>query len=232
MPAPIHALVFDFDGLILDTETSVFEAWVAVFEEHGSTLTLDEWLAEVGTRNALDLAGMLRDRSGRTDLDFDAINERRRLARDAMLEAERVRPGIVEWLDAAAERGLTLAIASSSEPEWVGPHLVRLGLRDRFAHLACWEGTLRAKPEPDLYLAACRAIGVEPAHALAIEDSAHGVAAAKAAGMRVVAVPNGVTAGMDLSAADLIVASLAECSLAEALQQLSRPDGRRHRTEP
>jgi HAD superfamily hydrolase (TIGR01509 family) len=222
MAAPIRALVFDFDGLILDTETSVFEAWVAVFEEHGCSLTLDEWHHEVGTRNGLDLERMLAERSGRTDLDIDAIQARRRTDRDRRLAAEEIRPGVVEWLDAAAERDLGLAVASSSEPEWVEPHLIRLGLRDRFAYLACWEGRLRAKPEPDLYLAACAAIDVDPAAALAIEDSAHGVTAAKAAGLRVVAVPNGVTAGMDFGRADLIVTSLAELSLADAIARLSR----------
>lgn len=216
----LEALVFDFDGLILDTETSVFEAWVAVFEEHGCELTLDEWLGEVGTRNALDLERMLAERSGRDDLDIDAIQARRRTDRDRRLAAEEIRPGVVTWLDAAAERGIALAVASSSEPEWVEPHLVRLGLRARFAHLACWDGTLRAKPEPDTYLAACDAIAVEPAAALAIEDSAHGVSAAKAAGMRVVAVPNGITAGMDFGRADLVVASLAELSLAEVLEAI------------
>jgi beta-phosphoglucomutase-like phosphatase (HAD superfamily) len=115
---------------------------------------------------------------------------------------------------------MVCAIASSSELEWVVSHLDRLGLRDAFASVACHGPELRAKPDPDTYLAACAALGVEPAAALAVEDSPHGIRAARAAGLRVVAVPNDVTARLDLSAADLRLPSLAACTLGDAIARL------------
>jgi HAD superfamily hydrolase (TIGR01509 family) len=214
----IRAVVFDFDGLILDTETSIFRAWQECYAAHGAEpLSIDEWSAEIGTVRGLDLVGELRSRAGAVD---DALLEARITRRDALLELEQVRPGIIDWLDAAEARGLRIAIASSSEPSWVEPHLVRLDLRQRFEAILCRTDSLPPKPAPDLYLAACAALDVDPAEALAVEDSPHGIAAAKGAGLRCVAVPNPITEHLDLSAADLVLDSLASMSLAAALASL------------
>jgi HAD superfamily hydrolase (TIGR01509 family) len=216
----MRAVVFDFDGLILDTESSIFASWCAAFAAHGCVPpTLDEWSVSIGTADALDVVALLRSRAP-IELDVDAMQAERRAHRDRMLAMERVRPGVVEWIDEARARGMSCAVASSSEIEWVGPHLDRLGIRDAFTHLACWSTTLRAKPHPDTYLAACAALGVEPGDALAIEDSPNGIAAARAAGLRVVAVPNDITAHLDLSAADVQLPSLAACSLGDVMARL------------
>jgi HAD superfamily hydrolase (TIGR01509 family) len=213
----IRAVVFDFDGLILDTETSIFESWRRAFDEHGcAPLTIDEWAVEVGTVRGLDIIGLLEARADRP-VNVAAMQERRRAHRDELLADERARPGVVAWIDDARTLGFGVAIASSSEHEWVEAHLARLGLRDRFAHLACYSETLPAKPAPDTYLEACARLRVAPGDAIALEDSPHGVDAARAAGLRVVAVPNAVTEHMDLSAADLVITSLAERSLADVL---------------
>jgi HAD superfamily hydrolase (TIGR01509 family) len=213
----VRAVVFDFDGLILDTETSSFESWCLAFEEHGCTPpTIEEWAAEVGTVGGLGVIALLESRAA-MPLDVDALQIRRRAYRDDLLAREVARPGVIDWIDVAVGRGFGLAIASSSEREWVEHHLRRLGLRDHFAHLACYGTGLAPKPAPDTYLDACALLGVAPADAIAVEDSPHGVTAARAAGLRVVAVPNAVTAQMDLSAADLVITSLAECSLADVL---------------
>jgi len=217
-----RAIVFDFDGLILDTETSIYTSWQRVFDEHASgPLTIEEWSAEIGTIGGLDVIALLQSRANGS-LDIDAIQTARRAHRDALLAAESVRPGIVDWLDAARVLDLGIAIASSSEREWVEPHLLRLGLRDRFGHLACADAVVAAKPAPDTYLAACAALGLSPRDAIAVEDSPAGIEAALAAGLRVVAVPNAVTAQLDVSAADLVLPSLAACSLADALERLAR----------
>jgi HAD superfamily hydrolase (TIGR01509 family) len=217
----IRALVFDFDGVILDTETPVFESWSAAFAEYGCPpLTLDEWGREVGTVGALDVLGLLRTRAIRP-LDEDAMQERRRAHRDRLLAAESVRAGVVEWLDDASLLELGVAIASSSDSTWVTGHLDRIALKERFAYVACASTVLPAKPAPDTYLDACRALGVAPGEALAIEDSPNGIAAAKAAGLRCVAVPNPITGQFDLSRADLQLASLAERSLRSVIQQLN-----------
>ncbi len=217
----IRAVVFDFDGLILDTETSIFASWCLAFEAHGcAPPTIEEWAAEVGTVGGLDVVALLESRAARP-VDVDAMQLRRRAYRDDVLAREVARPGVADWIDDALARGFGLAIASSSEREWVEPHLRRLGLRDHFAHLACYGSGLAPKPAPDTYLEACVRLGVAPAHSIAVEDSPHGIDAARAAGLRVVAVPNTVTEQMDLSAADLVITSLAECSLADVLARFA-----------
>jgi HAD superfamily hydrolase (TIGR01509 family) len=217
----IRAVVFDFDGLILDTEVPVYEAWVHAFETYGcGPITMDEWAKEIGTNGALDLVAMMRERATKP-FDEDEMHELRRIRREELQALEDVRPGIVQWLDDADARGLQLAIASSSPTDWVEYHLEAIGLRDRFRFLACFGDDIAAKPEPDSYQAACRALGVDPANAIAVEDSPHGVMAAQAAGLRCIAVPNAITAQLDLTHADIVVNSLAEFSLADALRRFS-----------
>lgn len=215
----VRALVFDFDGLILDTERPVYEAWRWVFEEHGVELSLDEWAAVIGRADAWNPLDRL---ASVAELDHDVLG-RRREVRDALLHAESVLPGVVELLTAARSMGLAVGIASSSPMDWVAPHLERLGLAESFECLACWREGVSGKPAPDLYLEAVAALGASPEEAIAFEDSANGVAAAKAAGLWCVAVPHGLTAGLDLSAADLILDSLADVTLPHLLAHFSRP---------
>ena len=220
MSLEIRAVVFDFDGLVLDTEVPVYASWCAAFEAHDAVPpTIEEWSAEIGTAGSIDLHAWLADRASRP-VDVDAMNEFRRAHRDALLEFEPVRPGVLEWLAEADAAELGIAIASSSPADWVEDHLARLELRERFAFVVTAGGTLRGKPAPDTYLEACRRLGVEPADALAVEDSPNGIAAAKAAGLRCVTVPNEITATLDLSAADLRLVSLADLTLAEVLLRL------------
>lgn len=223
----VDGIVFDFDGLILDTERPVFVAWQEAFLDHGCPpLTLDEWAREIGTVGGLDLVEMIRTRATRP-FDEQAMDARRRVRRDELLALETTRPGVDAWLDEADTLGIPLAVASSSPRDWVETHLGRLGLLARFAFLACFgdQGPgrieLAGKPAPDTYLAACAAIGVEPASALAIEDSPPGVAAAKAAGLWCLAVPHEITERLDLSSADLRVSSLADVTIGEVFDRLA-----------
>jgi HAD superfamily hydrolase (TIGR01509 family) len=216
--AAAEALVFDFDGLILDTEGPVFTAWQEEFAAYGCPpLTIEEWSAEIGTMGGLDLVGMIRTRATRP-FDEDVMHARRRERYTELIRNEAARPGVVAWLDEAAELGLGVAVASSSGSQWVEPLLDGLGLRARFQHIACFGEGLAAKPEPDTYRAACGALGVEPTAAIALEDSPHGVAAAKAAGLWCVAVPHAITEQLDLTQADLVMRSLADVSLREVLR--------------
>lgn len=215
----IRALVFDFDGLIVDTEGPVHQAWSEVYAEHGERLELDFWVTLIGrASNTHDPLGELERRLGRS-LDRERLTIRRRVRERELVEAQPVRPGIREWLAEAGRLGLGLGVASSSTREWVGGHLRRLGL-DGWQVIVTREDVARAKPAPDLYLAAVAALGVAPAEAIAVEDSAPGVASAKAAGLACVAVPNPLTAASDLSAADVRVGSLAELPLGELARRL------------
>jgi HAD superfamily hydrolase (TIGR01509 family) len=218
--SPIRAVVFDFDGLVLDTETPVFTAWSEAFVAHGCPpITIEEWEVQVGSGVVLDLVAMLCERATKP-VDIDEVQRVRIARRLALVEEQEILPGVNDWLDQAEDLGLGIAIASSSEYEWVLTHLDRLGLRHRFAHISCRDAHVPAKPEPDVYLRACEALDVEPGHALAIEDSPNGIAAAKTAGLSCVAVPNGITATLDFARADLVLRSLADCSLADAIARL------------
>jgi HAD superfamily hydrolase (TIGR01509 family) len=148
------------------------------------------------------------------------MDESRRVRRNELLDAETVLPGVDAWLDEAERAGYGIAIASSSPHEWVHGHLTRLGLVQRFAHISCRGEGVPAKPAPDVYLRACAALRVEPVAALAVEDSPNGIAAAKTAGLRCVAVPNGITRPLDFSQADIVLDSLREASLHEVVARL------------
>ena len=215
----IRALVFDFDGLILDTEEPIYRSWLEIYQENGEDLPFDRWIQIVGSNTAaFDPRGHLESRLGRA-LSQDVIE--RRMARRTQLVLEKaVLPGVRELADAARARGIGLAVASSSTHRWVEGHLDRLGIRDRFSCIRCRDDVTAVKPAPDLFLAAAECLGVSPADAVAIEDSPNGIAAAKAAGMKCVAVPNGITSGLDLSRADLLLPTLAGVTPEELARRL------------
>ena len=154
------------------------------------------------------------------DLDREAVLNRRRARHQEMIAELEILPGVRDAIAEAKRLGLRLGVASSSSRKWVTGHLARLGL-DGFECVRCRDDVTETKPDPELYLAVCACLGVPPGEALALEDSANGIAAAKAAGMRCVAIPNPMTAGLDLSAADLRLASLADISVAELLERLA-----------
>jgi HAD superfamily hydrolase (TIGR01509 family) len=213
----IRALVFDFDGLIADTEGPEFRAWSETWAEHGHELSLDEWCVAIGTVGGFDPLAELAARVGSGIGDLAAVDGRRRERHRVLMQGLAPLPGVVDHLAAAKSRGLATAVASSAPPWWVEDHLAAFGLVDAFAAVRAYDGSCPPKPAPDLYLAACAAIGVAPSEALAYEDSPNGVAAAKAAGLWCVAVPHDLTRHLDLSAADLVVESLADVSLDELL---------------
>jgi HAD superfamily hydrolase (TIGR01509 family) len=215
----VRAVVFDFDGLVLDTETPVYTAWLEAFDAHGAQLSAEEWAIEIGTSGALDLEALLHARAT-TEVDIDAMHEVRRARRDELLAENTLLPGVEQWIADVHRLHLGIAIASSSPIDWVHGHLTRLGVRDRFAHVSCRDVDVPGKPAPDVYLRACEALRVAPREALAVEDSPNGVKAAKAAGLWCVAVPNAITAPLDFSPADLVVGSLADVSLGEAIDRL------------
>jgi HAD superfamily hydrolase (TIGR01509 family) len=221
----VKLIVFDFDGLILDTEVPVYEAWQELYAEHGQALPFEKWAQCIGTADIFDPCLDLAERVGRI-LDAPALRRRHGARTNALIADQRVRPGVVERLEEARAMGLTLAVASSSDRDWVETHLERLGLRDRFHTVRCAEDVLRVKPDPALYRAVLEATGVRAADAVALEDSPNGVLAAKRAGLTCVAVPNALTARLDLGAADLRLASLADMPLAALLARLRPPPSR------
>jgi len=220
----IRAIVFDFDGLILDTEEPVYRSWLEVYEAHGEELPFERWVQIVGsTTTGFHPQYHLEERLGRP-LPKEVL-DRRIGRRTEMILAQQLLPGVVPHLDAARERGLKLGVASSSTAEWVRGHLARLGILERFDCLRCRDDVTHVKPEPDLYIAVLECLGASPSEAIAIEDSPNGVTAAKRAGMRCVAIPNTITAQLDLSHADLILTSLSEVTLQQLLDRFDSPAG-------
>ena len=215
----IRAIVFDFDGLILDTEDPVYQSWVEVYREHGEELPFERWVEIVGSTTInFHPQHHLEERLGRS-LTQEVL-DRRVERRTELVLAQSLLPGVVEHIESAKAMGLKLGVASSSTRDWVQGHLERLGILDRFDCLRCRDDVANAKPEPDLYIAVIECLGVHASEAIAIEDSPNGVLAARRAGLRCVAIPNSITARLDLDQADLILGSLADVTLAGLLSKL------------
>jgi HAD superfamily hydrolase (TIGR01509 family) len=218
----IRALVFDFDGLILETETPSYDTWAEIYREHGHELPLDRWFDYIGREGGYFDAGDHLAALVGEGFDRDAARLRRDSRKTELIAALDVMVGVREYVADAKRLGLRLAVASSSSRNWVRGHLERLGLDAEWDAVRTRDDVARTKPAPDLYLSAVAALGVAPKEAVAFEDSANGIAAAKDAGLLCVAVPNALTAGMDLSRADLRVGSLADTPLEELLTRLTR----------
>jgi HAD superfamily hydrolase (TIGR01509 family) len=218
----ISAFLFDFDGLILDTETASRAGWAWLYRKHGFELPEDEWAKLVGTIGSpWDPMRHLEELVGEP-LDDDELNELRREHEFSLLEAEELRPGIAAYLDEAQRRGLKRAIVSSSTNRWIEMHLARLDRDVGWdAIVAANHDVARAKPRPDLYLEALRLLDVPPDEAVAFEDSLNGVRAARAAGVFCVAIPNEVTRDLGLEEADLLLESLADLAPAELLARFA-----------
>jgi len=210
----IRALIFDFDGLILDTETPEFETWRDIYREFGQDLSPKLWGQIVGGDAASDFSPVphLESLLGR-DLSPLCLSERASERKLARIDAAPLLPGVAGTLRAARRLGLRLAVASSSPHAWVDGYLARLGLTHFFDVVKCAEDVARTKPEPDLYLAVLDALQVSAAEVIVFEDSPNGVTAARRAGLFVVAVPNPFTAQLAFEGENLRLASLEALSL-------------------
>jgi HAD superfamily hydrolase (TIGR01509 family) len=218
----IRALIFDFDGLILETEEPIYRSWKEVYEANGVPLPFELWVKTVGSSNqAFHPQLHLEERLG-GPLPQDVI-DRRVARRVELVLAEPLRPGVVDLAQAARAAAMKVGVASSSSRDWVKGHLERFGIADLFDCLRCRDDVEHVKPEPDLYLATLDCLGVAATEAVAIEDSPNGVIAAKRAGLRCVAVANRITASLDLSQADLRLASLADVTLPQLMEKLGQP---------
>jgi HAD superfamily hydrolase (TIGR01509 family) len=221
----IRGLLFDFDGLLVDTETPSRLAYEDLYREHGHELPLDKWATLVGTIGAeFDPDAHLERLVGRP-LDREQLTTWRRAREDELVDLEDFRPGIEDYLAEAHRRGLSTAIVSSSTRDWIARHLTRLDRANGWDAIVAADGEVeRAKPQPALYLEALDALGLQPSEAIAFEDSLNGIRAAKAAGIFVVAVPNPITETFALDEADLLLASLEDVPLDELLSRIPCTD--------
>ena len=216
----INALVFDFDGVILDTETPDYQTWQEVFQSYGVNLDLSVWTEHIGWGTwRFDVYQHLENLAG-VSVDRESMRAERRHRYLEIVHQSQVLPGILDYIQEAKRLGMSLGVASSSSREWVEGHLSRLGILNLFDSIKGSDDVVQVKPDPELYLASVSHLGIQPEQALAIEDSAHGVTAAKKAGLFCLAVPNPITKDLPLDHADLRLASLAEMPLPALLEQL------------
>jgi len=213
----IRALILDFDGLILDTETPMRASWMEIYEEAGLQVEEIEWASILGASADPPEAYDLLDAHLERPVDRPALHERRLRRELELLASEDPMPGVRELIRDAKRAGLLLGIASSSERAWVQGLLEQHGLSERFDAVVCAEDVEKTKPSPDLYRKALAALGVRPDEAIAFEDSEHGVTSAKAAGIFCVAVPNDVTRCLGFAKADLVISALSDQTLQEYL---------------
>lgn len=209
----LKALIFDFDGLILDTESPELAAWQRFYAQEGQRLDLDIWGQIVGGDgvSGFNPVSYLESLTGRT-YPAAAVREQVHAWAWEQLSRQDVLPGVRDLLASARDEGLKLAVASSSSHAWVDGHLARLGLEAFFDVVVCREDVAQAKPHPDLFLLAARRLGVSPNEVIVLEDSPNGVQAAKNAGMFVIAVPNSVTLGLKFNQPDKSLSTLQDVS--------------------
>lgn len=209
--------IFDFDGLILDTESPQFVIFHDEFAKYGVTFTYQDWWKVIGTGfaeyNPFDhlarLAGDHHDSAYFHEMIDRQIAEK--------LDQTQPFPGVVRFIQEARRLNIPMAVASSSECSWVRGQLKRIGLLDSFSSVITSDDVSQVKPDPELYLAAASSLKLQPAECIAFEDSLNGIKSAKAAGIYCIAIPNEITLEMPLHMADQIVHSFNDLRLQDLL---------------
>ena len=216
----IKGLVFDFDGLILDTELPEFNGWKAVYESFGGKIEFSDWAKCIGT--SLEHYDPFIDLVKQTGItkSKEEIREIHRQFVNPILLSQPILPGIKNMLEEGRARGLKIGLASSSKYDWVSGHLKRLGLFDYFQTFCTSDIVEKVKPDPALYQLAVDKLGLQPHEAIAFEDSPPGITAAKTAGLYCVAIPNALTRLLDTSHADINLASLDDIQFDELIGRL------------
>jgi putative hydrolase of the HAD superfamily len=217
----IKAIVFDFDGTLMDTESCAYDAFCGIYAEYGQELALDAWAVGIGTHGAFDPYADLAKLVGRS-LDREEVKARFEASHASKIAQVTLRPGVLDRLEEARRLGLLIGLASSSDRAWIERHLEQQGIRYYFEVIRSSDDVEIVKPNPALYRLAVEALGVRADEAIAIEDSVNGLRAAKTAGLYSLVVPNPVTAKMDFSLADVIVDSLEDRSFEDIIQEFGK----------
>lgn len=218
----MKAVIFDFDGVILDTETPWYHAYAEVFREEGADLPLDMWAQGIGTsfehRSIFDHLEAVTGRKA----DVEDIRKRAYVRYRQLTEELTVLPGVETLISDARRLGLKVGLSSSSDRAWVEGFLSKYGLIGHFDAISVMEDVERVKPAPDLYLRTMKLLGVEGREAFAVEDSLNGLNAALAAGLYCVVVSNPVTGGLPFAGESLRLNSLADIPLSDLIARLEQ----------
>lgn len=225
MEKKIKALIFDFDGLILDTESPDFNSWDMLYKRYGERYSFEHWLTILGGDAESDFnpAKTLIALTG-TEKNVKTLHEEAWEIKKDLLAIEKPLPGVLDVLEAAEKMGLKKAIASSSPLSWVEPNLRAHDLFERFDAVITADDVEKTKPAPDLFLKAAETLGALPEEAVVFEDSLNGVKAANRAGIFVVAIPNPMVRELDYSHADMRLYSMEEMNLPQFIITDKRHD--------
>jgi HAD superfamily hydrolase (TIGR01509 family) len=213
----IRGIIFDFDGLILDTESVVHQSWQELFQSQGVDLSLSTWAEFIGTAEVrFDLFDHLEEQLGYS-VDRKKLSKVRYQRGLNLIAQQPLLPGVKEYLEQAKALNLKIGLASSSPCAWVTGHLERFGLIGYFDCIMAADDVTITKPDPGLYHLTLDSLGLSADQAIALEDSPNGIRAAKQAGLFVVAVPNIITRHLDLDQADLQIASMEDLALVDLI---------------
>ncbi|MBC8506099.1 MAG: HAD-IA family hydrolase [Anaerolineales bacterium] len=210
----IRGIIFDFDGLILDTESTIYQSWLELYQEYNLDLPFEEWGQIIGISPDEHFDPLERLQSQLDSaIDGKEVGAKRLQREIDLVEKQPILPGVEEILFEARKMNLKLAIASSSDREWVGGHLERLDLMKHFDIVHTSDDVERTKPDPALYQLALKSLGLDADEVFVLEDSPNGITAAQSAGIFCVVVPNPLTRLLSVDHADLQLTSLADVAL-------------------
>lgn len=218
----IKALVFDFDGLMVDTETPAYHAFCKVYAEYGKELPLEMYAQCVGTSfdvfNPYTYLAEILQHS----VNPEVIRKQVDVCYKELLQHIQPRPGVVDYLTEARELGIKIGLASSSFFNWIEPYLTKFDMHHFFDLICTADLVKQVKPDPELYLLSLQKLEVKAEEAISFEDSLNGFAAAKKAGLHTVIVPNEMTSTFPFEYFDLKIPSMKSMSLKEVIQRLEQ----------
>lgn len=217
MTPPIRAVIFDFDGLIVDTESIGYLTWTEIYAEHSLELPVERYAQVIGGDFASTSYDPRRELEQLTGIrfDWDALELKRKARERELRHSLLIHPGVIDRLQEARALGLGTAIGSSSPRYWIDSWIDQLNLHGHFDHISTMDDTGKVKPDPSIFKHAAQNLGVQPEEVLIFEDSLNGLKAATAAGMRCIVVPGPMTRHLDFTGALRRVSSLTEVSLQE-----------------
>jgi HAD superfamily hydrolase (TIGR01509 family) len=211
----IDGVIFDFDGLLMDTESAIYEAWREIYQDHGSVLEFPVWAQCIGRADGyFDPVKHLEGLIGMS-LDSDAVNAHSKKRHIEIAEGLDLFNGARERLSEARALGLRVGLASSSTRKWVEGYLIKHGIREHFQTVRTRDDVVEAKPHPELYQLAAGDLSLDPSRTLALEDSPNGALAAVRAGLKCIIVPNRLTSELSFPEVFRRVGSLSSFTFGE-----------------
>lgn len=216
----IKAVIFDFDGLILDTESEWYHAYKETLGLYNCELPLEQFVKSVGSEDTI-LYDYFKEQLGER-YNPEEIKAKAKSIHKIRMKTLRAREGVKDYLDEARKLNYKIALASSSRNKWVTDYLNKLGLLHYFDFIISRDDVLKVKPAPDLYLKAIEVLNIHPTEAVAFEDSLNGLHSALSAGLKCVIIPNPVTESLAFENHHLRLQSMSEVCLTDVIKLIDK----------